>query len=129
MPNVKIPLSKPIVDHGGPVTEIELREPTFDEFLLLGEPYEVARSPETGALFSIENTETIRDYARLLLVRPTTLEQLNGAGFDVARKVRAAVLGFFRDGDGGKAETSEITPTSSSSPETPTASASTPPAP
>ena len=114
MPNVKIKLAKPILDHDGPVHFVELREPTFDEYLAIGDPYEVAKSPE-GALFSVQNADVIRSYVEACLVKPSTPDLLSGAGLPTARKVRDAVLGFFRDGGEAADEASQTSPTSSSS--------------
>lgn len=95
---VRIPLPEPIPGHGGVVSEIVLRQPTYDEYIACGgEPYSVGES-EDGALFTIEKPDVIWAYAAACMVKPDSLllSQLGPGNWTVAREVRKAILGFFR---------------------------------
>lgn len=91
---VIIPLREPLRSPHGPVNEIVLREPTFDEYLSFGDPYTVALS-ESGTPFSVENVEAIKNYISLCLVEPKDPALLQQAGAAVAREVKNKLLGFF----------------------------------
>lgn len=111
---VRIPLIEPIDGHDGPIREIVLREPTYDEYISCGgEPYTIGQSEE-GALFSIEKPEVIWAYAQACIVTPKDTLLLSDADWRVAREVRKAVLGFFQAPGAGNA-TSPTSPTTSSS--------------
>lgn len=93
-----ITLKKPLKAPDGPVHRIVLREPTFNEYLTIGDPYTVAGSRD-GTPFMVENAEAIGQYIRLCLVEPkdpATLEQGNAR---LAREVKDKLLGFFRPDD------------------------------
>ncbi len=124
---VRIPLPEPIASHGGPISEIVLRQPTYDEYVSCGgEPYSIGES-EDGALFTIEKPEVIWAYAQACMVTPKDpllLSQLGPGNWTVAREVRKAIMGFFRAPAAASApsETSPTTSSSSStSPSTPSA--------
>ena len=111
---VTIPLDEPLLGHGEPIREVVLREPSYDDYVACGgEPYSIGQSEE-GALFTIEKPEVIWAYARACMVQPKDGLLLAKRSFRVAREVRKAVLGFFRD-TGAAAAPSEISPTTSSS--------------
>lgn len=113
--NVTIPLSEPIF---GPnkarYDSIVLREPTFDETLLYEEPVFVAMT-EGGNFLEVQRPDVIRAYIDLCLVEPPDPALLAQGGMQAARKVRKAVLGFFREGEKA-GEASKTSPTSSPSP-------------
>lgn len=112
---VSIPLDPPIQGPSGPIASIVLREPCFDDYMELGEPYSVGESDES-VRFAVERPDVIKAYVRACLVSPTDVNLLSQASARTARKVRNTVLGFIREAD----EASEASPTS------PTASPSTP---
>lgn len=93
-----IKLKTPLKAPGGPVHEIVMREPTFDEYLTYGDPYTVAGSRD-GTPFMVENAEVIGQYIRLCLVEPKDPATLAQGNARLARKVKDAVLGFFRPDD------------------------------
>jgi hypothetical protein len=92
---VTIALSKPLTTHDGPLKAIVLREPTYDEYLAIGDPYLVAESPG-GTRFVHENMENIRQYIALCLVEPKDPALLTQAGAFVAKQVKEGILGFFQ---------------------------------
>lgn len=95
---IVIPLSKPLRAHGGEsIKQIVLREPTFDEYLDVGDPYTFAASNE-GTPFAVENADVIKRYIELCLVEPKDSLLLKQAGARVAREVKEKLLAFFRPG-------------------------------
>jgi hypothetical protein len=93
---VTIKLAKPLRDHsGGAITQIVLREPTFDEYLSFGDPYTVAGAAD-GTPFGVENMDVIRSYLKVCLVEPQDYGLLDQANARVARQVKEAILGFFQ---------------------------------
>jgi len=112
----RIPLSEPIPGHKGPIREIVMRQPTYDDYIACGgEPYSIGES-EGGALFTIEKPEVIWAYAERCMVEPDAnlLTQQGPGSWRVAREVRKAILGFFQAPAAASA-TSETSPTTSSS--------------
>ena len=95
MPKVTIPLPTPIDGPKGPIREVVLRQPTYDEYLQHGRPYTVSRTAEGLPLF-VENREVIRTYARLLMVEPDPLA-LGPGGAHLGMLVEDAILSFFQD--------------------------------
>lgn len=111
---VTIPIvGEPLLTSEGVITEVILREPTFDDYLDLGDIVTVARMPD-GALFPIENSETLRLYIQKCLVQPKSALQLGAGGARLARAVKGAVLSFFQD-DPSAGAPSTTSPTTSSS--------------
>jgi hypothetical protein len=110
---VEIKLAKPIVGHGGSITKVVLREPTFDEYLRFGDPFTVALSPGSKIPFMVEDHGAMAAYAELLLVEPDALIVRQG-GFELAREILRGVRSFFHDGSEA-AEGSETSQTSSPS--------------
>lgn len=109
---VTIKLDKPIVGHGL-VTKVMLREPTYAEYMEVGDPFLVGVSPGSRIPFIIEDPAVITRYCELLLIEPDALIVQDG-GMELAKKIRSAVRSFFRDGDEA-GEASETSPTSSPS--------------
>jgi hypothetical protein len=107
-----IKLDKPIVGHGV-VTKVVLREPTYAEYMEIGDPFLVGVSPGSQIPFIIEDQAVITKYCEVLLVEPDALIIQDG-GMELAKKVRQAVKSFFRDGDEA-GEASGTSPTSSPS--------------
>lgn len=99
---VTIPLKKPLVAPEGDVKQIVIREPTFDEYLVHGDPYTVASSKE-GNPFIIENADVIAAYIKVCLVEPKDPAILSQGKARLGKEVKEAVLGFFRpDAAGGE---------------------------
>lgn len=92
---VSIPLEKPLVTQAGPLKAIILREPTFDEYLTIGDPYLVAESPG-GTRFLHENIENIKAYIALCLVEPKDPALLVQSGAFVAKQLKEALMVFFQ---------------------------------
>ena len=105
-----IKLQSPLRAPEGPVSQIVLREPTFDEYLSIGDPYTVAYTDD-GSAIPLENTENIKLYIAKCLVEPKDPAILQQAGAIVAREVKQALMGFFRP-DEAESEVSETLPTS-----------------
>lgn len=112
MPNVKVPCTPPIVGHGGPITEIEIREPTLGDIMDLGEPFAYSQTP-SGQVFATEVTSTVRAYYERCLVSPSDPLVVEQASLKTGRAVKAAILGFFREG-GSTAADSKTSGTTSS---------------
>ncbi len=69
MSEIRIPLARPMPGHNGEVRELVMREPTFNDFMDLGDPYQIAQSPE-GSNFAIVDPEVVRGYFQRMLVEP-----------------------------------------------------------
>jgi hypothetical protein len=119
---VTISLKTPLKAPEGPVSQIVLREPTFDEYLSIGDPYSIAYT-DAGTPFAVENLENIRRYIAHCVVEPKDPATLQQASAAVAREVKKALLGFFQSDE--ESEASVTSPTTSPSAE-PEATASTP---
>jgi hypothetical protein len=91
---VSIPVDPPIVGHKGKITEIVVREPTFDEYLAFGDPY-VYLPLKEGSWFRSDNTEVLAAYVGILVVEPKDKLLLGQGGFKLAREIKDAVLSFF----------------------------------
>ena len=93
---VRVPLSEPLIGHHGPIREVVLREPTYDEYVSCGgEPYSIGQSAD-GVLFEVEKPEVIWAYAEACILAPADKLLLGAASWRDAREVRKAILGFFR---------------------------------
>lgn len=110
---VRIPVPGSLVTHQGVVSEVVLQEPSYEDYLELGEITSWGKAPD-GTLFTVENGEVLRAYIGKCLVQPKDPLVLGQGGFRLARAVRGAVLGFFRD-EPSKDEQSQTSPTTSSS--------------
>jgi hypothetical protein len=110
---VTVKLDKPIVGHGGVITKAVLREPTYAEYMEIGDPFLVGVSPGSRIPFIIEDPAVISKYCEVLLVEPDALLIQDG-GMELAKAIRREVRSFFRDGDEA-GEASKTSPTSSPS--------------
>ncbi|MGY3588083.1 hypothetical protein [Bradyrhizobium sp. USDA 4350] len=108
-----IPLKKPLQSPEGEIKQIVLREPTFDEYLVHGDPYSIAFATD-GTPFSVENVDVIKKYITVCLVEPKDPAILLQAKAGTAREVKNALLGFFQPDD-AKAEASATSGTNSPS--------------
>jgi len=106
---VTIQLDEPIEGHPGdkPITRIVIRAPTYEDYMGRGEPFEFGIAPGSRIPFMVENKDIIREYAELLVIEPKDVFLLRQADYKVARKVKRAIMDFFRDGG----EASEGSPT------------------
>lgn len=104
-----VTLAEPVLWHDQQVREIALRAPTFAEFMDLGEPYAEGYA-KSGIYFRNVDYQTVREYAQRLMVDQDKVHALGLLGLADARKVRDAVLDFFRE-----PEASPPSPTASSS--------------
>lgn len=93
MSETLVPLSKTYEAHGEVFKSVTVREPRWEDYLALGEPYEVQRAG--GQEVVIENTATIAAYVKRCVVTPGP-EKLGGLGVVDSRAVRDAVIDFFR---------------------------------
>lgn len=110
---VRIPVPAGLTTHAGPVFEVVLKPPGFDDYLDLGEIVTWGKAPD-GTVFTVQNGEVLRAYIARCLVQPKDPLALNQGGLLLARAVRGAVLDFFRD-DTSASEPSPTSPTTSSS--------------
>jgi hypothetical protein len=89
----EIKLATAIKGHGGPITTVIVREPTFSEYLQYGDPIIWVPLPSGGA-FPSENLDVVSAYMRICVVEPDAL-LIEQGGLDLARKLKDAILGFF----------------------------------
>lgn len=106
---VTIKLKKPLISPEGEVHQVVLREPTYEEFLVHGDPYVVAAS-KNETRFMAENLDTIAAYIRICLVEPKDPQILVQANARLAREMKTAMLSFFHP-DVASTGTSETSPT------------------
>ena len=92
---ITITLATPLATQAGPIKQIILREPSFDEYLEFGDPYVVAGTKE-GTPFGVENVEVIKKYLTICLIEPKDPALLSQAGARVAREVKDKLLSFFQ---------------------------------
>lgn len=94
-----IPLSQAYAAHGKSFSTVTLREPTLDDLLELGEPFEGQQSAG-GAVVVFENREAVAAYVRRCIAEPG-MEILSGASISLkdARAIREGVLSFFTRGE------------------------------
>ena len=90
-----ITLKKPLTGHDGPIKQIIIREPSFDEYLMFGDPWTIAGAAD-GTPFGVENMEVIKQYLAVCLVEPKDIALLSQSGASVAREVKERLLRFFR---------------------------------
>lgn len=87
-----ITLSQPLDAGDGKITSVTLRDPTFKDFMELGETHVFARNKD-GTIYTAESIDTIRGYIeRLCDCDPLLLSHL---GLKDARALKGAVLDFF----------------------------------
>lgn len=118
---IEIKLARPLKGHAGPVTKVVLREPTYDEYMRLGDPFLVALSPDSKIPFAVEDKAALAEYCRILIVEPDGLIVEQG-GFALARQITAGVRSFFRDGSeaaGGSGTSRTNSPSASARTATP----------
>lgn len=117
MASTIVKLTTPLHGHQV-VTELEFREPTFDDFMELGEPY-IWIPQDNGVFLRSTIFETVKRYAERLFVqagKPGNALLLGEIGnLEDAQKVRRAVEDFFLKGDPMIRRSPISEPTSSSS--------------
>jgi hypothetical protein len=114
MKTVTIPLASPIPWHNKTVSEVVLREPRYEDFMELGDPYTVAFTREGGLPFVVENADVTRQYVERCMVEPASTLILGHVDLKTARKIKKAMLDFFLP-DAEENEGSTTSQTSSSS--------------
>lgn len=93
---VTIALKTPIKGPNGvSITEVILREPTFDDVMVLGDPYMIAVT-QSKVPFQVENTEVIRSYLELCLEQPKDPALLKQIGAAKAIEIKDKLLAFFQ---------------------------------
>lgn len=110
---VTIKLKQPLEAPDGFVHEVVLREPTFDEYLVHGDPFTVARSAG-GTPFVVESPDVIKAYINLCLVAPKDPQILRQGKARLAKQMKEALMGFFHP-DSQEDAAPETSPTSSPS--------------
>jgi hypothetical protein len=103
-----IDLSSPLPGHGELIRKVVLKEPTYADYMSLGDPFVIARNSD-GSLFPVENGDVIRAYIDRCCVSPDPL-LLAGLSLADAMAVKGAVLSFFTE-----AQATPSTPVTSSS--------------
>ena len=98
MPNKIVALEQPIAGHR-PHRELEFREPRWDDYTAIGDPYVWARSPrDPDYLEPIPMPNRVRDYAERLIAEgekagdPLILSQIS---LRDSKAVEDAICGFF----------------------------------
>lgn len=101
MQPIIIKLEKPITGHGGDVSQITLRPPSFGDVMSHGEPVSYGYAGEV--VYTAENIDRIRAYIKALIVQPPApapqiddilIEQL---GIVDTLRLKDAVRGFFTE--------------------------------
>lgn len=90
---IRIKVSPPLKGHKGPIHEVVIREPTFEEYLRHGDPY-IFVPLNGGKAFPSESMEVLSEYVKILVVEPDELLLAQG-GFKLARQIKEAIMGFF----------------------------------
>jgi hypothetical protein len=120
---IKVQLTKPIISHKGPLSEIEIREPTCEEFFELGDPRTtiftvdettagLRTSGKNTEVKQVENGAVIKKYLQRCLVEPDSLVVFPQCSMADALRIKEAFLGFF---DSALVAASQLEPTCSSS--------------
>ena len=98
MPNKTVTLEKPIAGHRA-YKQLEFREPRWDDYTAIGDPYVWARSPrDPDYLEPIPMPARVRDYAERLIAEgekagdPLILSQIS---LRDSKAVEDAICGFF----------------------------------
>jgi hypothetical protein len=109
-------MDPPIVAPDGSIfKQIVVREPSFDEYLRLGDPYTIGFSPGSGIPFVVEDKEAMLAYCRLLVTEPANPMLVELGGFQAARRIKDTVKSFFQPGGTASAAASETSETNSPS--------------
>ena len=100
-----VPLEKGVIGHGGQVSEVKLRPPTYRDFMDLGDPTTLVVS--ANAMVPHDDLDTIRGYIErigdldAILMEKVTLRD--------AMALRDAVKSFFTAGSASASTTSPTT--------------------
>jgi hypothetical protein len=90
---VTLKLTKALVGHRGPVTQLTFREPEYGDYMVLGEPQMLVRT-ENGSQFIQETMSVFDDYAQRLLV-DEDIGLLSRLSLRDAIAVKETISGFF----------------------------------
>lgn len=91
-----IPLSEPIIDHGGPVHAIVLRAPTLSEYGRIGEPFTVRIGPDDKPVV-IEHDDAIVRYMEILITTPSDMGLAEKIDLSDSIAVKEGILDFFAE--------------------------------
>ena len=92
---VTINIPEGYTTHKGVSHKILLREPTVEDYLDLGEIYNLVPASD-GLAYPIESKEAVRKYTERLMIEPTDQLLVAGLPLSVGRDLREAVMSFFR---------------------------------
>ncbi len=118
--NVTVEIPEGYTTHKGVSHQIVFRPPTIDDYMDLGELYDVLPGPD-DRMVPIENIAKVKAYMARLMVEPTDQILVGDLGITAARAVRLAVRSFFQFPDAEPARSSNSGENSSepgSSPQT-----------
>lgn len=90
---VRIPVPGGLFGHGKTFQEVVLREPTFREYLDIGDVIEHISYPN-GMRIATVNNVTVDRYLQTCLVEPRDAIVVEQGGLALAKEVREAILGF-----------------------------------
>ena len=113
MAEVRIPIPGGIAAHGKVHNEVVIVEPTLLQYLEIGEPVVWIFYPD-GSRTPTTNPTAIERYINICVKEPADTLLLNQGGIKLARKIREAILGFFRDEVDEETAPSPTSPTTSS---------------
>jgi hypothetical protein len=91
-----IKISRPVEMHGKIINELVLKEPTGGNYLDLGEPHVIARSPD-GSVYAVENEAVIKAYLDRCVEHEHGSVVLRLLGLADSKRVKAALLDFFTE--------------------------------
>lgn len=91
--------------------DVVVREPTFDDLLEFGEPFEGQQSAG-GQMVVFENREAVAGYVQRCVEKPP-YASLGELSISDARAVRDGVLDFFKRGEASRAASPEASETGS----------------
>lgn len=118
MPNVTVKLDRAIAGNKAH-TQLEFREPKWDDYTALGDPYVWARSPKDPEyLEPIAVPDRVRGYAERLIAegeKPGDPNLLSQLGLRDTKRVEDAICGFFLAVDPRMTRGSTASPSLSSS--------------
>lgn len=108
---ITVKLQQSIIDHGGPTTEVIVREPTCEEFFELGEPRTTVftTDPSTKHLKTagaavemkqVDNGPAIKRYLTQCIVKPDALLVFAQCSLADGMRIREEFLTFFELGVG-----------------------------
>jgi hypothetical protein len=92
---ITVPLKRPMTGAEGPVTSIELQEPSGSDYFMLGDPQTWVRS--AGGMALVDNDQAIKAYTERMIIKPDPLLAMAQMSLLDAIEVKRKVLSFFQD--------------------------------